>query len=59
MTNPDSSYWLRPSSEIRDPAPGGPSGTSALACPGPSGMCGPTEEDITHNFWTEKLFCEG
>jgi uncharacterized protein (TIGR03032 family) len=59
MTNPDSCYWLRPSSEVRDPAPAGPSGASTLACPGQIGTSARPDEDTGHNFWTEKLFCEG
>ena len=51
MTNPDSSYWLRASSEIRDPAPVG-------AGAGQTAMPPPPEENTEHNFCTEKLFCE-
>ena len=58
MTNPDSCFWLRPSSEIRHAAPGGPSGASTLACPETTGMLARSDQNTRHDFWTEKLFCE-
>jgi uncharacterized protein (TIGR03032 family) len=45
MTNPDSCYWLRPSSEVRDPAPAGPGGASILDSPGQIGTSVPGDEN--------------
>ncbi len=58
MTNPDSCYWLRPSREIRDVAPGGPNGASTVAGPEKTGMSARADQNTKHDFWTEKLFCE-
>ena len=59
MTNPDSCYWLRPEQRDTRSGPWGAGRGSVLACPGPTGMSGSSEENTKHDFRTEKLFCEG
>jgi len=75
MTNPDSCYWLRPSSEIRDPAPVEPAGEHNTAggagtvagagqapTSAPSNNAGQSDAEKfnwEHNIRTAETLCKG
>ncbi len=75
MTNPDSCYWLRPSSEIHDPASVGPAGehntaggAGTVACPGQTPTSAPPNKsgrsdaekfNWEHNIRTAETLCKG